>query len=66
MYVVASGFCDTTGEFLYNYVNVTGFGSLPIHPGWEIKELIENLLMARNSPNAAKLLIKKFQQILLL
>ena len=60
MFHIASGYNDTTGEFLYTMANFNGV-KLPIHPAWTSQELIEHVTEAFESDSPGEVMRDKFQ-----
>ena len=61
MYHVASGFSDTTGQFLFTNIQLNG-EQVPVHPGWTRNELAEHISEAMETENAATCLAQKFKR----
>ena len=61
MYHVASGYKDTTGEFLYTMASFNGI-ELAIHPCWTSQELIEAVKEAFSSDSPKDVMSRKFQK----
>ena len=61
MFHFASGYNDTTGEFMYTMVNFNGM-RLPIHPGWTSRELVIYARRAFDSDSPYEVMCGWFQK----
>eukprot|EP00339_Tiarina_fusa_P011673 CAMPEP_0117025664 /NCGR_PEP_ID=MMETSP0472-20121206/18938_1 /TAXON_ID=693140 ORGANISM="Tiarina fusus, Strain LIS" /NCGR_SAMPLE_ID=MMETSP0472 /ASSEMBLY_ACC=CAM_ASM_000603 /LENGTH=247 /DNA_ID=CAMNT_0004732447 /DNA_START=516 /DNA_END=1259 /DNA_ORIENTATION=+ len=61
MFHVASGFSDTTGEFMYTNISLNG-EIVPIHPAWSASELSEHISEAMADGQIRSVLQRKFKR----
>jgi len=61
MYHVASGFSNTTGEFLFTNIRLNG-ETVPVHTAWTHDELLEHVSEAMKTENVATCLTQKFKK----